>query len=703
MKLSESAILKLMHEKTNRPMKISELAKCLAIPDVQRAEFRNYVKDMTEEGSLIRIRGGRYGLPDEMSLVSGTIQGHPDGYGFLVCDKPGPDIYIGRKNMENAMHLDRVMARVESRREKDRLYGRVIRILERKTVSLVGVYETFERQGWVIPSERKYFHDIFIPAKDRKGAKDGQIVCLEIVSYPTKHQPPVGRVVEVLGRADDPEAELQSVLRKHLVRRTFPEDVLEQTRSLADAVDEDERTRRKDLTDWTILTIDGEKAKDFDDAVSIEKTRDGYRLGVHIADVGHYVEENSPVDREAYERGTSIYYPDGVVPMLPFALSNEICSLKPGVERLTLTVLMDFDEAGELLKYDIFDSIIKSRYRFTYTGVARVLENGEGDERYQAALPTLELMRDLSQTLRKRRFDKGSVDFKIPEPEIVLNAQGKVEKIVAAEHNIAHELIEEFMLSANQVVARHLSERDIPSIHRVHERPDEAKIVAFNEFVKSFGLKLAHLHNPSPKDLQNLLKKALGRPEERVVNTVLLRAMKKALYSEKDPGHFCLAFEHYTHFTSPIRRYPDLVTHRTVKRFFKSKCTARERQRLLPRIADFAEQSSRAELKAMEVEREINDLRRVQFMADKVNEVYSGTITGVTAFGFFVELTEAFVEGLVHVSSLMDDYYIYLEAEHKLKGQHKHKTYQIGDPVKVRVTNVDVKKRQIDLTLVKNK
>lgn len=702
--LSAKTILRLLHEKTNRPMKISELAKGLGIPDVQRSEFRNCIKHLADEGKLIKIRGSRYGLPDEMNLVSGTIHGHPDGYGFLVCDKPGPDIYISHLNMDGAMHLDLVMVRIEAHKKnkfEERLAGKVIRILERKTVTLVGLFETSGKEGWVTPSERKFFHNFFIPHNVRKGAKNGDIVTIKIASYPTKHRPPAGEITEVLGPSDDPEVEIQSVFRKHEVRLEFPEKTLKEARQATTEVSKEELSYRKNLTDWMIFTIDGERAMDFDDAVSIERMGDGYRLGVHIADVSHYVRENSHLDEEAYLRGTSIYFPNGVIPMLPFELSNEICSLKPNVERLTLSALIDFDSKGEVVGYNLFDSFIKSQYRLTYTQVARILEKDCAEAQYKPALPSLKTMHELAQILRKRRFRLGSVDFNVPEPEIILNDKGDVEKIVKAEHNIAHELIEEFMLAANQVVARHLSTKDIPFIHRIHESPDDAKLTAFNDFIKVFGYQLKEAHNPSSLDLQNLLKKAKSRPEERVVNTLLLRSMKKARYSPSDPGHFCLAFEHYTHFTSPIRRYPDLIIHRLVKSFHKRKCSTKERKDLFPRITDFADQSSFKEEKAMLVEREMNDLLRAKYMADKVNKTYSGIITSVTAFGFFVELTEVYVEGLVHVSSLMDDYYIYIEEEHKLQGQHKHRKYKIGDPVKVRVTEVDIAKRRISLMLAK--
>ncbi|MFQ5443115.1 MAG: ribonuclease R [Nitrospinales bacterium] len=700
MKLSQASILKSLHEKTNRPMKIAELAKCLSIPESQRREFRQWIKHMAEEGALIKIRGGRFGLPDVMDIVSGTLQGHPNGFGFLVTDSPEPDLYISRTKMGGAMHLDRVMARVESR-GKEKPEGRVIRILERSTKTLTGIYENLDKHGWVIPSEAKYFHDVFVAAKHKKGAKNGQVVTVEILEYPTHHQPPVGRVTEVLGYSDDPQVELNVIMRKHGVRTEFPPTVIDESDHFSETVNVEEHRHRKNLTDQMIFTIDGEKAKDFDDAVSIEMLNDHYRLGVHIADVSHYVEDHTALNQEAFERGTSIYFPEGVVPMLPFNLSNGICSLKPDVERLTVSVLIDFNPQGEVIGYKVFDSIIKSKIRFTYNKVAQLLREKSNSREYDAVMPDLRAMRNLSQTLRKRRFKNGSVNFNVPEPVVIMDAEGKVENIVIAEHNIAHEIIEEFMLAANQVVARYLDSRGAPFIHRIHESPDEDKLAAFNDFIKTFGLKLGRLHNIPSKSLHRLLEKVQGRPEERVVNTLLLRTMKKARYSEIDPGHYCLGFEHYTHFTSPIRRYPDLITHRVLKKFFKRKCSQKERKKMLPQLAEYADQSSERERKAMQVEREINDLRRAQFMVDKIGQAYSGIITSVVSFGFFVELSECFVEGLVKVSNLTDDYYVYLEEEHKWKGMNRQKIYQIGDPVKVRVQHVDIALRQIDFALIK--
>ena len=702
MDLSESKILKLLHARTHRPLKFSELMTVLKVPDNQRREFRAQLKEMAAEGSVVKLRGGRYGLPDEMNLIPGVLSGHPDGYGFVITEDDSEDIYINNKKLNGAMHNDHVLVRVEARLPRfGRQEGRIVRILERRTATLVGLFEASKRDGWVIPSEQKYFQDVFVPGKEKKGAKPGQLVSVAIIEYPTRHHPPVGRVVKVLGDANDPQVELRSIIHKFGLRQDFSPKVEKQVQKISGDISGREKKQRRDLTEDMIFTIDGERAKDFDDAVSLATTQDGYRLGVHIADVSHYVTENSPLDKEALERGTSTYYADGVIPMLPFELSNELCSLKPRQERLTLSASITFDKQGNVLDYEVFNSVIKSKFRFTYNQVAEMLESNSAEKKYQPALPVLRNMFEFSQLLRKRRFQEGSVDFNIPEAEILMDAQGQVRDIVKAEHNVAHELIEEFMLAANRVVAEHLHKKNLPGIHRIHEAPDQDKLQRFQEFVKDIGFRLPSLSNVQSSHLQNLLARVRGHAEERTVNLLLLRSLKKAVYSEKDPGHFCLGFRHYTHFTSPIRRYPDLATHRMIKTFLaKKKCSQQERKKLLPLSREQAEQSSAMEVKAVEVEREIANLRRAQFMADKVGRVYAGHISSVTGFGIFVELDQVFVEGLVHISSLADDYYVYYEHEHMLKGQHKYKTYRIGDALQVRVTRVDISKKQIDLSPV---
>ena len=696
MKLTEDKILSMIRKKIPRPMKVAELSRQLGIPETQKREFRNLIKEMAGGGSLIKIRGGRYGLPDEMNLVTGKLHGHPNGFGFVVSDHPHEedDVYVNRRHMNEAMHKDHVVVRIESERAPGKPQGRIIRILQRNTTHIVGTYETFGRDGWVIPTEEKYFHDVFIPGKNRKGARNGQVVHVEIETFPTKHKPPTGKVLEVIGSSNDPNVEIQSIFRKHGARQSFCPVVLDEAREVGAENPSEYLKGRKDFSKLQTFTIDGERAKDFDDAVSLERLGKGYRLGVHIADVSHFVKENSLLDQEALERGTSIYYADGVIPMLPESLSNEACSLKPQEPRLTVSAIMDYDDEANFISGTLHPSIIKSQRRFTYTEVHQILEKGGGDP----FLSTLRDMHQLSQLMRNKRFQNGSVDFQVPEPEIHMDPTGHVESISIREHNTAHELIEEFMLAANQFVALSLHERGIPSIHRIHEAPDPARLTEFNEFVDTFKLRL-----PLParsSDLQNLVQKLKGHPEERVVNTLLLRTMKKARYSETDPGHFCLGFPHYAHFTSPIRRYPDLFLHRIIKKYLKRKCSPKEKKALLSQLTEICEQSTSMEIQAMSIEREAIDLRRAQFMADKIGKTFHGTISGVTGFGFFVELQEVFVEGLVKISSIKDDYYIFIETEHRLIGQRRHRSFQIGDKVKVRVAAVDLGQKRIDLTVL---
>jgi len=695
MKLSEKIILSRIREKSLRPMKIAEMARALAIPENERKPFRNLIKEMAHKGSLLKVRGGRYGIPDQMNLVTGELKGHPRGFGFVATEGPESDLYVHRKHMKDAMHMDLVVAQIQGG-ETDRPEGRIVRILERRTQRLTGTYENYGREGWVAPLEESHFHDIFIPSKNKMDAKNGQIVEVEITSYPSARQAPMGKIVQILGYSDDPNAQIKAIFRRHDAHMEFPAKVLNAADKLSAKISDEERAHRKDLRSETIFTIDGEKAKDFDDAVSLEWDEKGYHLGVHVADVSHFVKAKSLLDKEAFQRGTSIYYPDGVLPMLPFQLSNEICSLKPNVERLTVSVFIDLDLDGNLLSYQIHPSLIKSCKRLTYTEVAQMEEGDPGE-----LTPVLLEMKKLSQMLRKKRFSQGSVDFHLPEAHIVMSPSETVEDIIAAEHNWAHELIEEFMLLANQCAAKFLKRNKIPCVHRIHEAPDPDRMEAFNDFIAAFGLSLETQVNPPSLELHRLIQQVRNRREERVVNILLLRSMKKALYSENDLGHYCLGFDDYVHFTSPIRRYPDLYTHRLIKKYLDNKCSSSDKKRLRERAIDCAGQSSERERKAMAVERDVCDLRRAQYMSGRIGEYFNGYISSVTAFGFFVELKEVFVEGLVLLSSLTDDYYIFEEADHKLEGNRRGRVFQIGDLVEVRIAEVDISRRRIALALVK--
>ena len=511
-----------------------------------------------------------------------------------------------------------------------------------------------------------------------------------------------GRVAEVLGEPDDPDVEAEVILRKYGLTNSFPANVMAEVKSVPLEVVESDLHNRVDLRSRTVVTIDGETARDFDDAVCIEKTAAGYRLWVSIADVSHYVKEGSAIDAEAYERSTSVYFPDRAIPMLPEALSNGICSLNPKVDRLTMTAEIDFDNDGRPTKKSFYESVIKSAERMTYTNVKKLIDGDDAaiKSRYAHILADIKLMAELAKKLTARRFEQGSIDFDLPEPQIIIDIKGKVEDIVRSERNEAHKLIEEFMLSANRAVAEEFSRRGLPFIYRIHEPPDEESVSEFADFIATFGIKFTP---GGPKSFQEALAKFDGRPEEKLINHVLLRSMKQAVYSDDNLGHFGLAFEDYTHFTSPIRRYPDLIVHRLLKRLVKKAYSKEEQARMEAVLPEAAVHTSSRERKAMEAEREIADLKKCQFMQDKVGDVFDGFISGVTNFGFFVELKDFFVEGLVHVSTLADDYYVFDPKRHALLGERAGRKFMLADPVKVKVAAVGLERRRIELVLFDEK
>jgi len=687
------------------PMGFAELVKKLNLPNTERDGFKKLLKQMEREGELILIKGGRYALPQRMNLLVGRIQAHPDGYGFLIPDQTDQqDVFINANHMKGVWDGDRVVIRVEKARNKRRKEGRVIRILSREHQQIIGRYEGTRRFGYVVPLERRLTEDIVIPAKQSCGAKKGNIVVTKIVQHPTPQRSPIGKILEILGEEGDMGLDEEIIIRNRDLPVGFPDNCLNEANSIPQKITKDQIDQRLDLRDQLVFTLDGENAQDFDDAVAIEKIDKGYsRLWIHIADVSFYVRPHTAIDHEAYLRGTSIYFPDRVLPMLPFELSSGICSLKPNEDRLALSVSIDFGPGGKIENYQIRETVIRSKARLTYTLCGKILEGNASaleKEEWGYIIPPLKLMNTLSQKLRKKRQRQGSLDFDLPEPEIILDVSGNIQDILKLQRNDSHILIEEFMLLANQIVATHLVRMSYPTIFRVHELPDEEKMSALEESIHPLGYSLPPPEAIKARDLQRILAKAKGEPEEQLLNMLILRSMKRAKYTTNNVGHFGLAMPIYTHFTSPIRRYPDLIIHRLLRGTWGQK----EMGLIGPDVSSYlekaADHSSARERIAEEAEREIVDLKRVRYMMNKQGEEYTGIISGVTSFGIFVELDDIFVEGLVHISSITDDFYHFHETTQQLTGERTGHVFRLGERVKIRVDKVDIERRQIDFALI---
>lgn len=699
--LSAPQVLDLMRAE-DRPLLLREILQRLGLPKEQRQKARQFLRDLAEEGKIVRIRGNRYGLPSKMNLIVGRLKAHPDGYGFVIPEAEGEeDIFISPRNLKEAMHGDRVVARIESIRRKGK-EGSIIRILERKTRKIVGKFMRAKNYSYVIPEDERILPEIFVPEGETKRARPNQIVVAEITRYPTERARPEGKITHILGYPDDPEIEPQIIIHKYDLPDRFTSAALKEAQSLPPAPSPHDYRNRVDLRGIPTFTIDGENARDFDDAVSVERERDGsIKLYVSISDVSHYVKERTTLDDEAYARGTSVYFPDRAIPMFPRELSNEICCLHPRVDRLALTAELRYGVNGERKAARFYPSVIRSDERLTYTWVRKILVDGDQElsDRFSPLLPSLTLMADLCQGLRRGRTERGAIDFDLPEPEIILNLQGETEDVIRAERSLAHQIIEEFMIAANEAVTQFMEEKGLPFIYRIHEPPKKESVDEFRRFISHLGYRMKKEPDSSPKEFQKVLSDMKGRPEERVVNEILLRSMKWAKYSAKNLGHFGLASDGYTHFTSPIRRYPDLIVHRLLK-----KALSKEEMKTSDEVlAERAGHLSERERVAMEAEREILNRYRVRFMKDKIGEEYEGIISGVATFGFFVELKDIFVEGLVRMTSLHDDYYQYHEKKYCLVGERTHKAFRIGDEVKVRVDRVDVERRHIDFGLIEKK
>lgn len=696
-------VLEFMRESAYSPMLAEQLIDIFEVEKSERDSFYKLLEEMETEGLIFKTKRNRYGVPERMNLVVGKLQGNQKGFGFVIPDEENvPDIYISAENLNGALNSDRVIAKVLKIKEiGKKAEGEIIKILQRASSRFVGTFENSKYFGFVVPDDKRVPQDIFIPKSEINGAVTGHKVVVEITKWPEPRRNPEGRVVEILGHKDETGVDIVSIIRKYGLPEEFPEEVERAAEAIPEVIPEEEYKRRRDLRNLRMVTIDGEDAKDLDDAVSIEVLQSGnYRLGVHIADVSYYVRENDLIDKEAQLRGTSVYLIDRVVPMLPKKLSNNVCSLNPKVDRLTMTCMMEIDRTGKVVGHEIFESVIKTSERMTYTDVTRILKDNAPDlmERYSYLVEDFRAMEDLCSILRKKRMARGSIDFDFPESKIILDDRGKPVDIRPYERDISNMMIEEFMLAANETVAEHMFWTELPFIYRIHEDPDPEKLAAFNEFIHSFGYRIKGINEIHPRALQEIVEKVAGKKEEVIINTLMLRSLKKAKYSPECSGHFGLAAKYYTHFTSPIRRYPDLTIHRIIREFIQDSISEKRAKKLTGFVKYAAKQSSDTEITAQEAEREVDDLKKAEYMAERVGEVYEGIINSVTPFGLFVEL-ENTIEGLIHVSSLVDDYYYYDEKHHSFIGERKRRVFKLGDVLKIRVAKVNIDERTIDFSL----
>ncbi len=703
----EEKVLNYMRESAYKPLKAEELSRQLGISEKREIKrFQGFLEEMEQEGKVIKNRYGLYGIPEKMNLVVGKLQGHQSGFGFIIQDNPDTsDVFVPANQMNGAMHGDKVVARLlKSSGSNRKNEGEIIRILQRRSKLIVGRYEAGRQFGFVIPDDQRIAQDIFIPKGETKQLKNGMKVQVEITRWPEQRRNPEGVIVDVLGFLGEKGVDTLSIIKKHELPEEFPPDVLRELEAYSRQLSADELSGRRDLRDLVMVTIDGADAKDLDDAVSLHKKDNGnWELGVHIADVGYYVKEGTALDKEAFQRGTSIYLVDRVIPMLPPKLSNDLCSLNPQVDRLAISAFMEFNHQGELLAHHFVPSVICTRERMTYDEVRGILEDQNKDlrKRYSMLVPMFEEMRRLALLLREKRFKRGALDFAVPEIKVKLDDDGKPVALEKRPRTIAEIIIEEFMLVCNETVAEHFFRLKLPFIYRVHEKPADEKMLLFRDFIQGLGLSIKgapeKIHSSS---LQALLRKLAGKPEERVVNTVLLRTMKQARYSSENAVHYGLAAEFYTHFTSPIRRYPDLVVHRLLREYLSGMPSAKRLAKIAKNNYNTADRSSTRERLAMEAERESVEMKKVEFMLGKEGQEYDAVISGVTSFGLFAEL-DNLVEGLIHVSSMDDDYYNFHENKLTLIGERTGKAYRIGQPVRVILKRVDKESRQIDFTLTR--
>jgi ribonuclease R len=671
-------------ERAGEPLTAKELAERLAIRNRERRAFGEGLAALERAGEVVQNRAGALLIARRIALIAGRVEGHPDGHGFLVPDEPGPSIFLPPHEMRSLMHGDRAAVRVSGKDHRGRPVGALVEVLERAKRRIVGRLQAERGVLLLVPEDRRITHDILVPPGDAGKARAGQVVTVELVAQPAAHVQPIGRVVEILGEHGDPGMEIEIAVRKFDLPHRFSKGATSLARSLPDEVREEDLQGRKDLRSLEFVTIDGETAKDFDDAVVCRREGKGFRLWVAIADVSHYVRHGDPLDVEARERGTSVYFPRRVIPMLPEKLSNGLCSLNPDVDRLSMVCEMAISPQGQVADYEFYPAVIRSHARLTYTRVWAEISGGEPP-------PHIARLYEVFQALHQQRTRRGAIDFETVETRMVFDSRGRIEKIVPEARNDAHRLIEECMLAANVCAGNFIAEREQPVLYRVHDVPSEEKVAALRDFLAELGLSLPGGAVPRPRDYAQLLERIRGRPDFNLLQTILLRSLKQAVYTPENVGHFGLAFEAYVHFTSPIRRYPDLVVHRAIKALLKHrKYTGVEWE-------DLGRHCSETERRADDASRDVESWLKCVYMRDHVGGVFSGTITGVVPFGLFVTLDDYFVDGLVHISELGRDYFQYDGARHMLFGERSKKRFRLADRLQVKLVRVDVDQRKIDL------
>lgn len=702
-------IITFFKEESERPLTVDEIMDRIELDSNDSQLFASVIKTLNaleQDGELILTRKNRYSIPERIGLIKGTIQMHKKGFAFLLPDEEGQsDIYINPTDLKGAMNRDRVFVRIVTEQIGDRrVEGVVEQIIERHSTRIVGTYEDKGSFGFVIADDKRIPNDIFIKKSESLGAVTGHKVIVNITKFPEGTMSAEGKIVEILGHKNDPGMDILSIIHKYDIAIDFPNEVMDQAQRTPEKIEPSELENRRDLRDKQIVTIDGADAKDLDDAISVEKLSNGnYRLGVYISDVSYYVDKDSPMDKEAYSRGTSVYLVDRVIPMLPHRLSNGICSLNPGEDRLTLGCEMEIDHNGHVVSHDIFQSVINSSARMTYKEVNQILvdQDEELRQQYEAFVPLFEAMEDLAEILRKKRFGRGAIDFNFKEAQVIVDDTGHPIDVVIRERSVAERLIEEFMLIANETVAEHFHWMELPFIYRIHEDPDEEKLKNFYQFLGQFGYQVKGTANEvHPQALQQVLDLVKGEQEEMVISKLLLRSLKQAKYDFNSIGHFGLATKFYTHFTAPIRRYPDLIVHRLIRTYLiEGKVDENIQNHWKAKLPEIAKHTSERERIAVDAERETDDLKKAEYMLDKIGEEFDGVISSLTNFGIFVEL-ENTVEGLVHVTDLTDDYYNFDERSYAMIGERTGNVFRIGDAITIKVADVNLEEHSVDFEVV---